>query len=321
MITDDYFVEPATWRFDESAIRAVRTEVFIVEQQVPEDEEWDDDDPTAQHFLALDQTGSAIGTARLTRDGRIGRVAVLKYWRRKKVGDALLRAAVEAGSLQHLGELRLAAQTYATGFYQRHGFEPYGEIFQDVGIDHVWMRRELSPPAPASPSLHERPEAGDQNPGRSDFDDRVNLLRQWHEQLKATRRRLTIFSRDLDRRVLDQPLLMEQLRSLAVCDLRPQIRILVLDSGAAVQACHPLIALAQRLPSVIQIRRPAKDHQDYPSAFSVGDEHHLLLRPFGDQFDGYSMLWHRREARRQLELFDPMWEAASPDPNFRRLAL
>ena len=99
MITDDYFVEPATWRFDESAIRAIRTEVFIVEQQVPEDEEWDDDDPTAQHFLALDQTGSAIGTARLTRDGRIGRVAVLKDWRGKKVGDALLRAAVEEGRL------------------------------------------------------------------------------------------------------------------------------------------------------------------------------------------------------------------------------
>lgn len=321
MIDNKFLVEPASWRFDEAAIRAVRTEVFIVEQQVPEEEEWDDDDPQAQHFLALDPAGAAIGTARLTPDGRIGRVAVVKAWRGQKIGESLLRAAVEAASVRGIPELRLAAQTYALNFYQRFGFSAYGEVFQDVGIDHQWMRRELPPTTPPASTLPSRPDALDPQPLRQDFSERQALITAWALQLQVCRRRLSIFSRDLDLRVLDQPPLMVQLRSLAVSDLRPQIRILVLDSSSAVNSCHPLIGLTQRLPSVVQIRRPSRDHRDYPAAFSVGDEHHVLLRPFGDQFVGSNLLWHRREARRQLEIFDPMWEAANADPNFRRLAL
>ena len=278
MINNDFFVEPASWRFDEAALKSVRSEVFIVEQQVPEEEEWDDDDPASQHFLALAPDRTPIGTARLTPDGRIGRVAVRKSWRGRKVGDALLRAAVEAASLRGMSELRLAAQTYATGFYQRHGFTPFGETFQDVGIDHVWMRRQLTPAAPPQGNTQHRAAADDESPARRDFGDRASLLQQWLQQLKATRRRLNIFTRDLDLRVLDQPVLLEQLRSLAVCDLRPQIRILVLDSTAAVKACHPLIALTQRLPSVIQLRRPGRGRDAVPGG-ALGSDHSRSVRP------------------------------------------
>ncbi len=111
------------------------------------------------------------------------------------------------------------------------------------------------------------------------------------------------------------------MRRLASGDTRPEIRILVLNSAPAVQRCHPLIALAQRLPSVIQVRVPARDHQDYPSSFSLSDEQHLLFRPFGDQYAGYALRNHRLEARRLGEIFLPMWEAGSPDPEFRQLGL
>lgn len=321
MIEADFIVEPATWQFDRDAIERVRTEVFIVEQAVPEDEEWDDDDPKAQHFLALSSSGVAVGTARLTRDGRIGRVAVLKSWRGKRVGDALMRAAIESASNRGMSELRLAAQTYALAFYQRHGFEAVGEIFQDVDIDHQWMQRQLAPAPTWLPPQQQRPEVAEQAPLREEFVYRQELIEAWSRQLAACRRSLRIFTRSMDLRVLDQSPLMNKIRALAVSNLRPSVQILVLNSAPAVAACHPLIALAQRLPSVIEIRRPGRDDQDYPSAFSVADQQHLLLRNFGDQFEGYSLLWQRRQARRQLEIFSAMWEAASPDPNCRRLSL
>ena len=91
MIEQDFYIEPATWAFDREAIESIRTEIFILEQQVPEDEEFDRDDPEARHYLARDQENGIIGTARLTNDGRIGRMAVQKSWRGLGVGDALLR--------------------------------------------------------------------------------------------------------------------------------------------------------------------------------------------------------------------------------------
>ncbi|MFK7955113.1 MAG: GNAT family N-acetyltransferase [Lysobacterales bacterium] len=321
MIETAFFVEPASWQFDQDAIRAVRTEVFIVEQRVPEEEEWDDDDGSAQHFLALSSEREAIGTARLTADGRIGRVAVMKAWRGVKVGDALMRAAMEFARNRSMPELKLAAQTYALAFYQRHGFEPFGELFQDAGIEHRWMRRSLDAPAPPQPPSQARATPRDQTPSRVDFGYRQDLLQAWARQISHCRRHLCIFSQTLDLRVLDQPLIMDELRALAVSNLKPSVQILVLDSKPAVATSHPLIALAQRLPSVIEIRRPGRDHRDYPGAFSIADEHHLLLRAFGDQFEGYSLLWQRRHARRQQEIFSAMWETASPDPQCRRLGL
>ncbi len=319
VIEDAFFVEPASWQFDQDAIRAVRTEVFIVEQQVPEAEEWDTDDESAQHFLALSSTGEAIGTARLTPDGRIGRVAVKKAWRGQKVGDALMRTSIELAHNRRMPELKLAAQTYALAFYERHGFKAYGELFQDAGIEHQWMHRVLDTPIVTRPALLERSMPTEQVPSRTDFEYREDLLNAWVTQLSLCRRRLCIFSQALDLRVLDQAPVMNQLRALAVSDLKPSVQILVLNSKPAVASCHPLITLAQRLPSVIEIRRPGPDHRDYPSAFSIADEHHLLLRPFGDLFDGYSLLWQRRQARLQREIFSAMWEAASPDPECRTL--
>ena len=170
----DFFVEPVSWRFDADALRAVRREVFIVEQQVPEDEEWDDHDETAQHFLARSNDGEAIGTARLTRDGHIGRMAVIREWRGRHVGDALLRSAIEFAAGLGRTEVRLMAQVYALPFYRRHGFEAYGEVFDDVGIDHQWMARSLQPePAPEQPIR--RVASGPDEPLRSEFSSRAEL--------------------------------------------------------------------------------------------------------------------------------------------------
>ena len=95
MIDDRYFIEPAVWSVDADALKAVRTAVFILEQQIPERDEWDADDEAADHVLARSRDGVPIGTGRLLADGRIGRMAVVKEWRGEGVGAAMLRHLME----------------------------------------------------------------------------------------------------------------------------------------------------------------------------------------------------------------------------------
>ena len=129
--------------------RPVREQVFIVEQNVPRELEWDEWDAPSDHALACDAAGSAIGTARLLPDGRIGRMAVLRAYRRRGVGAALMAALLVRARERELSSVTLHAQTQATGFYRRFGFSERGGTFWEAGIPHVKMQLSL-PPVPSS---------------------------------------------------------------------------------------------------------------------------------------------------------------------------
>lgn len=120
----------------------IRRRVFIEEQGVPQDEEWDGRDDACTHFLALID-GTPVGTARLLPDGHIGRVAVLAAHRGKGLGVALMEAAIAAARRQGFARVELAAQTRALTFYEHLGFLPEGETFMDAGIPHRNMARRL----------------------------------------------------------------------------------------------------------------------------------------------------------------------------------
>lgn len=143
MTPASFTVRAADWDHDRLALGHVRRVVFLEEQGVPEELEWDEWDARSRHFLALDATGQAIGTARLLPDGHIGRMAVLKPWRCRGVGSALLRHVLTAARDAGFAEVELAAQTHALGFYQRLGFIAYGDEFMDAGIPHRNMRLSL----------------------------------------------------------------------------------------------------------------------------------------------------------------------------------
>ncbi|HLD67050.1 MAG TPA: GNAT family N-acetyltransferase [Pseudomonas sp.] len=133
----------ADWQKDNADLRRIREKVFIAEQAVPPELEWDADDASAIHFLALDGD-YAIGTARLLPDGHIGRVSVLKDWRGLKVGDALMQAVITEAERLDLKQQKLSAQVQATAFYERLGFEIVSGEFLDAGIPHVDMVRHSS---------------------------------------------------------------------------------------------------------------------------------------------------------------------------------
>ncbi|TDF86347.1 GNAT family N-acetyltransferase [Pseudomonas sp. H9] len=134
-------VRLADWHKDNADIRRIREAVFIAEQCVPPELEWDADDDSAVHFLAM-EGDYAIGTARLLADGQIGRVSVLKDWRGLKVGDALMQAIIVEAQNRDLKQQMLSAQVQATPFYERLGFKVVSEEFLEAGIPHVDMVRE-----------------------------------------------------------------------------------------------------------------------------------------------------------------------------------
>jgi predicted GNAT family N-acyltransferase len=138
-----YTVRLVDWADAGDGLRAVRRAVFIEEQSIPEDMEWDEFDAICRHAIAEDATGTAIGCGRLLADGRIGRLAVLRDWRGAGVGAALLQRLMDLARSRGHARAILSAQTGAMPFYVRHGFVAEGQEYLDAGIPHRTMTRAL----------------------------------------------------------------------------------------------------------------------------------------------------------------------------------
>ncbi|MEQ4223879.1 MULTISPECIES: GNAT family N-acetyltransferase [Pseudomonas syringae group] len=134
-------VSVADWQRKNADIRRIRDAVFIAEQSVPPELEWDSEDMDAVHFLAS-EGDYPIGTARLLQDGEIGRLSVLKDWRGLKVGEALLTAAINEAEKRGLKEQKLSAQVQAIAFYERFGFTVVSDELLEAGLPHVNMVRQ-----------------------------------------------------------------------------------------------------------------------------------------------------------------------------------
>ncbi len=125
----------------------LRTEVFVDEQKVPAEMEWDDDDETALHAVAKNRMGMVLATGRLLQHApgiaRIGRMAVKKQMRGSDLGRRVLQSLMDAAKARGDTQVLLHAQCSAQGFYKRAGFIPQGEIFEEAGIAHIEMVRSL----------------------------------------------------------------------------------------------------------------------------------------------------------------------------------
>lgn len=131
------------WQDDQAALAAIRRKVFIEEQHVPEDMEWDEHDADSVHFLAEDADGSAVGCVRLVPGGQVSRLSVLEDRRSEGIGRRLLAAAIDEARALGLREVFLHAQTHATSFYEAAGFSVDGGIFLEAGIPHRLMVKPL----------------------------------------------------------------------------------------------------------------------------------------------------------------------------------
>jgi predicted GNAT family N-acyltransferase len=132
------------WAESQNLIKPIRYQVFIVEQQIPDEEEWDDDDFVAIHALAFENS-LPIATGRLIinetdqANAKIGRMAVLENHRSQGYGRAILKKLIDVGKEKGVQEFILHAQIHALDFYLRDGFKPEGEIFDEVDMPHQKM--------------------------------------------------------------------------------------------------------------------------------------------------------------------------------------
>ena len=129
----------ANWQLHKAKLREVREAVFIKEQSVPLELEWDEFDHTAEHILVLDGE-YAIATGRLCHDGSIGRMAVLKSYRKQGIGGQILNNLLTLAKEKSFNQVSLHAQTHAIDFYKKFGFISEGNEFLEANIPHYLMR-------------------------------------------------------------------------------------------------------------------------------------------------------------------------------------
>ena len=318
MNPQDFRVEPADFATEQAELLAIRETVFVLEQKVPLDEEHDELDPHCRHGIARDPDGRPIGTGRLTPERKIGRMAVLREWRGRGVGDAMLVALVDAARAQGWDEVRLNAQVSAESFYARHGFSPEGPRFMEAGIEHQAMRRAIEPMRPPE---HGIPPRGPSQPV-AEIDGVQAAIAATVALVQAARRELWIYTRDLEPSLYGHPDVVDALRAYAVSGRAGRVHVLLQEPATVLGAGHPMLALAQRLSSVFVFRTPVDpvDHQ-YPSAFVANDRDGYLFRLLGSRFEGDWSPAQPARTRQLTDHFGRVWERSRPCSELRALGI
>jgi predicted GNAT family N-acyltransferase len=294
---NDLRIARVHWPDHETVVRAIRYQVFVEEQGVAEEIEWDGQDSKCVHVLAYHHD-TPVGTGRLMPTGKIGRMAVLKTARGTGIGGLLLRKLVEIG--QHAGFLclYLHAQAHAAGFYQRSGFQVKGDIYQEAGIEHITMELELPPRDSAiTPSA---------------------LVANRLPLVANARRDVYISELDFSRLFDELAEMISKLTLLLRENSRAQIFILSFESLALIERCPEFFNWLQRLSSRVHYRVLTE-----ADASELGTT--WLVPGFGGQFDqakGASLTAAGSPVlETQLQRFKKVWERSQSDKRFRRLMI
>ncbi len=303
MTTDGLRIVPAPWESHRDALRAIREVVFIEEQGVPREIEWDDADPLCYHVLA-ERGGVNVGCGRINPEGKIGRMAVLAQERGKGTGAAILQALVAHARSAAFPRTYLHAQQHAEPFYRRNGFYQRGEVFEEAGIVHVAM--ELSP-----------------DPGREHSG--IDYPQPFAELACAlagqARRHLCIMHPTLDAAVFDREPFCDAVSALARSTRQASIRILIQDSRPLVTRGHRLLHLARRLDSAMTIQRLSDHPELSDDALVIQDRTGLLLLPAAGKSGAIYRPDDAASTQQQLDRFEQLWQSSRPDPELRQLRL
>jgi predicted GNAT family N-acyltransferase len=302
----DLDIAEVDWSEHRDVLLQLRGTVFIEEQQVPREIEWDGRDEESAHVLV--RAGDLpVGCGRLLPEGKIGRMAVLKEYRGRGIGAHLLREMLEAARCRSLTRVFLHAQSHALDFYARAGFVPEGEEFDEAGIPHRAMSLWLD------------------YAGYDRFLSAVSYPHPFSQLAlnlaETTDRQFRLFSPALDHAVFDSQHWVDALSGLARRSRASEVRLLVTDTRGLVKRGHRLVTLARRLPSSIAIRRIT----DYPDladeTYALRDHNGVVFKPAEAERLGFYEPGSRSSARKFLDRFDLLWERARSDPELRVLGI
>jgi predicted GNAT family N-acyltransferase len=236
------------WRNHKRSLRQIREAVFIEEQGVPQELEWDNLDDNAEHFLAYIGE-EVVGCARLIDHKKIGRMAVLKAYRNQYVGREIVDHIKRFASQKRYTLLQLSAQCHAYGFYRRCGFTAYSTPFNDANIPHINMEyRVFSETAQASQYTYSK----DQSIYTA---NRLMEIKGYlHMALSQTRKKMLLSIEDLSHPICKDYDLISKIKYLAKHNRHFKCHIL-LSHYHPHNNDHELFKLMARLPSFIEIRQ------------------------------------------------------------------
>lgn len=140
----NFHVELKSWEEARPTAAPLRYGVFMEEKYALPGIELDDLDAQCVHALALDETGATVATGRMQPDGAIGRMAVLKDWRRRGLGEAIIQALTEEARRRGYPEVSLTAPLQAAEFYRELGFVADGKVLKEAGLLMQRMRKSLA---------------------------------------------------------------------------------------------------------------------------------------------------------------------------------
>lgn len=315
----NFYLEPANYQSDYEDLHYVRHLVFVVEQQIPVELEFDELDRQSHHFIIRDLQCCPIGTARLSPEGKIGRIAVLPEWRSQRVGQSLLRAVIEKARNLNLPKVTAHAQLTALGFYEKSGFTKKGDVFMEIGIPHQAVQILLQPieksvrPAP-------KPRAATVEALR--LDTMAATLAATLQLITTARRQLYIYSRDLELPLYGNKQIIEALKQFALRSHTGGVQLIIQEPANLQTQLHPVIDLAQKLSSHFFIRAPLENEDlQYLSTYVANDSDGYLFRLLGNRYEG---VWSPNLPSRNRQLreeFALVWERSRPCNEFRALSL
>lgn len=295
-------VTQVEWHPNKEALKEIRNQVFIEEQGVPVELEWDDLDENSEHWLGyIDNT--PVACARVIDKHKIGRMAVLRPYRQMGIGGEMLSALKDYYSKQE-ESLSLSAQCHAYSFYQANGFSAYSAPYEDANIPHIDMKLQL--PETLQYALNHDSDIyhGDHLIQAKGFLDLA---------LCQTRRNIIICIKDTSHPILRYPSLCERIKQLCKQNRRFKVYLLLTDYQPKDNE-HPLFRLQDRLPSFIEIKQseetlPCQILMDSTAWFDC------------DGNDSRVCFSDKGKVKLFLERFNQWWHNAKPILDSKRLSI
>jgi predicted GNAT family N-acyltransferase len=240
-------INTVTWDDAHSALRLIRQRVFIDEQQVPEELEWDADDKTAIHFLGK-EGNRPVACARLTKDTQLGRLAVLKDYRSHGWGGRLLRAVEQYLIEKKKTKLTLNSQANSYSFYFKNGYRPTDEMSWDANIPHIQMQKLLQRPDPVGKTYL----LGEDT--KSHHSDQPEASPVWFQiGSSQCRREIIIQINDLAHPLFNNAACISNLATFIRESRQTQVRVIINKEIPGLSE-HPLLKVQQRMSSRFKIR-------------------------------------------------------------------
>lgn len=288
-----------TWDEASTALRHIRQKVFVEEQQVPEDLEWDSDDKLATHLLGK-EGNRPVACARLINNEYLGRLAVLKDYRSHGWGGRLLRAAEQYLIDHRKGRLSLNAQANSYTFYFKNGYRPDDIMDWDANIPHIKLTKLLNRP---NSSSHDYILGEDQE---QHYSEQPAASAVWFQiGSSQARRELIIQIKDLAHPVFNNANCVDNIAKFIRESHKRTVRILIHQEIPGLSE-HPLLQLQQRMSSRILIRCIAmpNDAEDHGNHILFDTSGHMRF----NYKTSYCCFNNRTSVARHKDRFEQYWE-------------